>query len=74
MANASHHNMGAGTQGKRSGTGAMTDVEIEKIPDSGILSNRDKSTHPEGRGLDSKGAQTDELHDHAMNRIDDGKV
>jgi hypothetical protein len=74
MANANHSKMGAGTQGKGAGVGALTDVDLEKIPDAGVLSNRDKSQHPEGRGLDGKGTLTDELHDHAMNRINDGKV
>ena len=74
MANANHHKIGSGTQGKGAGVGAMTDVDLEKIPDSGILSNRDKSQHPSDRGLDGKGTQTDELRDHAMNHMDDGKV
>ena len=74
MAKASHKHFGAGAQGKRDGTGAMTDVEVNKIPDAGVLSNRDKSQHDKDRGLDEKGAENEELRDHAANRLDDGKV
>jgi hypothetical protein len=52
----------------------MTDVEVGKVPDSGVLSNRDKSQHDKDRGLDEKGTESDELRDHEMNRLDDGKV
>lgn len=74
MAKASRKHFGPGARGKGAGAGAMTDVEVEKIPDSGVLSNRDKSQHDKERGLDEKGVETDELRDHAMNRLDDGKV
>jgi len=74
MANASHKHFGNGVQGKNAGVGAMTDVEIEKIPDAGVLSNRDKSQHDKDRGLDGKETESEELRDHAMNRLDDGKV
>jgi hypothetical protein len=43
MAKASRKKMGPGAHGKHAGTGAMTDVDAEKIPDAGVLSNRDKS-------------------------------
>jgi hypothetical protein len=33
-----------------------------------VLSNRDKSRHSEGRGLDGKMVQTEQYHDHAGNR------
>ena len=52
----------------------MTDVEVDKIPDSGVLSNRDKSQHDKARGLDGKEVESEELRDHAMNHLDDGKV
>jgi len=74
MAHASRKHFGPGSQGKHAGNGAMTDVEIEKIPDAGVLSNRDKSQHDKERGLDSKEIETEEVRDHAMNRLDDGKV
>ncbi len=74
MAKASRKHFGAGAHGKGDGTGAMTDVEVGKIPDSGVLSNRDKSQHDKDRGLDEKGTESEELRDHDMNRLDDGKV
>ena len=74
MAHASRKAIGPGSQGKHTGSGAMTDVEVEKLPDSGVLSNRDKSRHDKERGLDGKDTETEELRDHAMNRFDDGMV
>ena len=74
MAKASRKHFGAGAHGKGAGAGAMTDIEVGKVPDSGILSNRDKSQHDKDRGLDEKGTENEELRDHAMNRLDDGKV
>jgi hypothetical protein len=34
-----------------------------------VLSNRDKSRHSKQRGLDGKSAQTEQLQDHAANRL-----
>ena len=68
MANASKHSMGAGAQGKRSGTGAMTELPEGILPDNMVLSNRDKSQHSDQRGLDSKNVQTEQYQDHAGNR------
>lgn len=74
MAKASRKHFGKGEHGKGAGTGAMTDAEVEKIPDSGVLSNRNKSRHDKERGLDEKGTENEGLRDHDMNRLDDGKV
>lgn len=60
--------MGAGTQGKRSGTGAMTELPEGILPENMVLSNRDKSQHSDQRGLDSKNVQTEQYQDHAGNR------
>lgn len=41
------------------------------VEENMALSNRDKSRHPKARGLDSKDVQTEQLQDHAGNRLDD---
>jgi hypothetical protein len=73
MANASKTHMGAGSQGKGTGTGAMTDDSIVdgRLEENMVLSNRDKSQHGDGRGLDGKGVQTEQMQDHSMNRTED---
>ena len=71
MANASRHKVGPGAQGKGDGTGAMSDIAPEDIPENIVLSNRDKAQHSDERGLDSKNIQTEQFHDHAANRMDD---
>ena len=68
MANASKHNMGPGARGKKSGTGAMTELPEGILPENMVLSNRDKSQHSDQRGLDSKNVQTEQYQDHAGNR------
>ncbi len=64
MANASKKNMGSGAQGKRDGTGAMTELPEGVLEENMVLSNRDKSLHSDQRGLDSRQVQTDQYHDH----------
>ncbi|CAL8971915.1 hypothetical protein GJ689_21325 [Rhodoplanes serenus] len=72
MANASKKHFGPGVQGKGDGTGGTTDIVPEQIPENGVLSNRDKARHPEGRGLDGKFVQSEQFRDHSMDRqIDD---
>ncbi|MDO1584235.1 hypothetical protein [Rhizobium oryzicola] len=71
MANANSKHMGPGSQGKGTGTGAMTDIERDKIPENFVLSNRDKAQHSRERGLDSKAIQTEQLQDHEANHLDD---
>ena len=68
MANASKRQAGPGTQGKSSGTGAMTELPEGVLEENMVLSNRDKSRHSDGRGLDGKMVQTDQYQDHAGNR------
>ena len=68
MANASKRHVGPGSQGKHSGTGAMTELPEGVLEENTVLSNRDKSQHSDGRGLDSKMVQTEQFHDHAGNR------
>jgi hypothetical protein len=68
MANASRHKVGPGTQGKGSGTGAMSELPEGVLPENMVLSNRDKSRHSDERGLDGKNVQTEQYQDHAGNR------
>ena len=68
MANASHKHIGAGTQGKGTGSGAMTTADTAAIPDNMVLSNRDKAQHSDERGLDSRMIQTEQMRDHANDR------
>jgi len=64
-----HH--GLGTQGKGDGSGAMTEVPLEKIGENMVLSNRDKAQHPDSRGMDGKAILTEQFQDHAANRLPD---
>lgn len=68
MANASKKHFGEGSHGKGDGSGAMTHMNMDLIGENDILSNRDKSRHSEGRGLDSKAVASDQYQDHAANR------
>jgi hypothetical protein len=54
--------------GQRSGTGAKTELDDEKVRKDEILSNRDKAQRPAGQGLDGKGVQIDEYKDNPANR------
>lgn len=72
MAQASRKHFGPGAQGKGDGTGAMTDLNPEDIPENIVLSNRDKAQHGDQRGLDGKAMQTEQFQDHAANRMEDG--
>lgn len=71
MAHASKKHFGPGAHGKHDGSGAKTDVPVEKIGENMVLSNRDKALHSRERGQDRKGVQTDQLQDHAGNRLTD---
>lgn len=72
MAKADRKHFGAGAQGKGDGTGAMTELEDEKVRKSRILSNRDKvQDATEERGLDTANVRNESFHDHAGNRRPD---
>jgi hypothetical protein len=61
--------------GQTSGTGAMTELEDEKVRKNDILSNRDKAQRLPGQSLVGKGVQVDEYKDNPSNRrpsSDDG--
>lgn len=68
MAHASKRHIGAGSQGKHSGSGGMTDLPAEGIEENIVLSNHDKAAHGDERGLDSKAVQTEQFQDHSGNR------
>ena len=70
MANASSKHIGSGAQRKQSGTGAMTDIDKDKLPDNMVLSNRDKAQHSRERGLDGKTIQNEQYHDQQANHLD----
>jgi Protein of unknown function (DUF2934) len=64
MAHASKKKMGAGSQGKGDGSGAMTVLAEGILAENAVLSNRDKAMHSAERGLDSRQLQTEQFHDH----------
>ncbi|NEK17204.1 hypothetical protein [Rhizobium leguminosarum] len=61
-------NVGPGRSGKGYGSGAMTDLTADEVPENAVLSNRDKARHSKERGLDSKRVETEQLRDHGANR------
>lgn len=69
MAHASKTHFGEGSQGKKDGTGAMTHMDLSKIGENDVLSNRDKKMHGNGRGLDGNAIKSDQYQDHSANRI-----
>jgi hypothetical protein len=71
MAHASRKHIGPGSQGKGTGTGALTDIEPEEIPANMILSNRDKAQHSDERGLDGRAVLTEQMQEHALNHAED---
>lgn len=54
--------------GQRSGTGATTELEDEKVRKNDILSNRDKAQRFPNQSLDGKGVEIDEYKDVPSNR------
>jgi hypothetical protein len=54
--------------GQKSGTGAMVELEDEKVRKNDILSNRDKAQRRPGQSLDGRGVQVDEYKDTPTNR------
>jgi len=70
MAHASKKKVGVGSHGVLDGSGAMTVLAEDVLPENMVLSNRDKALHSEGRGLDSRHVQTEQFHDHVGARGD----
>lgn len=56
------------TAGQQSGTGAMTNLDDEKVRKNDILSNRDKAQRPADQSLDSTGARVDAYKDIPTNQ------
>ncbi|MEO9299515.1 hypothetical protein [Devosia alba] len=54
--------------GQQSGTGAMTNLDDDKVRKDDILSNRDKSQRRDGQSLDSTGVRIDEYKDVPTNQ------
>jgi len=69
MANASKTHFGEGSQGKKDGSGAMTHMDLSKIGENDVLSNRDKKLRGSGRGLDGNAIKSDQYQDHSANRV-----
>ena len=69
MANASKTHFGEGSQGKKDGSGAMTHMDLSKIGENDVLSNRDKKVHGKERGLDGNAIKSEQYQDHSANRI-----
>jgi hypothetical protein len=67
MANASSKKMGAGTQGKGDGSGAMS-TRGDGIPENAVLSNRDKAQDSRERGQDSRWLATEQHFDSSANQ------
>jgi hypothetical protein len=70
MANANSKHLSPISHGKGTGTGAMTDIDKDILPDNKVLSNRDKAQHSRERGLDGKAVQNEQYHDTRNNRLD----
>jgi hypothetical protein len=54
--------------GQKSGTGASTELNDEKVRKEDILSNRDKAARRPGQSLDGTGVQVDEYKDIPTNQ------
>lgn len=68
MAQADKKHFGTGTQGKGSGSGAMTELDKDAVGENQILSNRDKKQHSDERGQDGNAIKTEQEQDHSANR------
>lgn len=69
MANGDKKHFGKGSQGKGSGSGAMTELDDNTVGDNEVLSNRDKKRHTKERGQDGNAIKTEQRQDHSANRL-----
>ena len=65
MAQVDKKHIGAGSQGKRDGTGAVTPEA--NVPENRVLSNRDRREQGR-RGRDGKWIQAEQEHDSELNQ------
>ena len=72
MARGSRRHIGAGSRGKGTGAGGMSDPDSALLSENAVLSNRDKAEHGKIRGRDGKWIETEQLQDHAANRMSEG--
>lgn len=68
MANGDKKHFGKGSQGKGSGSGAMTELEKDAVGENEVLSNRDKKQHSKERGQDGNAIKTEQGQDHSADR------
>ncbi|RWC26391.1 hypothetical protein [Mesorhizobium sp.] len=68
MAQGDKKHFGKGTQGKGSGTGAMTELDKDAVVKNRMLSNRDKKQQSKDRGQDGNAIKTEQRQDHSANR------
>lgn len=68
MARGDSKHFGKGSQGKGSGSGAMSELDKDAVGENEILSNRDKKQHSKERGQDGNAIKTEQGQDHSANR------
>jgi hypothetical protein len=68
MAHGDKKHFGKGSQGKGTGSGAMTELDKEAVGENEVLSNRDKKQHSKERGQDGNAIKTEQGQDHAADR------
>lgn len=68
MAHGDKKRFGKASQGKGSGSGAMSEIDKDVVGDNEILSNRDKQQHSKERGQDGNAIKTEQGQDHSANR------
>ena len=68
MAHGDRKHFGKESQGKGTGSGAMTELDKDAVGENDVLSNRDKKQHSKERGQDGNAIKTEQGQDHSANR------
>lgn len=68
MAHGDKKHFGKGSQGKGTGSGAMSELDKDAVGENEVLSNRDKKQHSKERGQDGNAIKTEQGQDHAADR------